>query len=63
MGGDTARDDAFGETPPHIAARDGTAEAVSVLLAGGTNAKARAGDGKLPFDLAKWNGKVEGTEA
>ena len=52
-----------GETPLHRAAAYGTGEAVTILLEVGADPKARDNDGKLPFDYARDNEQLRGTDA
>ena len=57
-----ARDEG-GQTPLHKAAERGTGEAVETLLAGGADLAARDNDDKLPFDYARDNERLKGTDA
>ena len=53
----------FGHTPLHMAAMFSHASAViSVLLNAGANSKARDEEGKLPWDYAKENPALKGTD-
>ena len=51
------------DTPLHVAAALGNADSVTALLKAGANGKARTDDGNTPFDLAKDNDKLDGTDA
>ncbi len=55
--------DKGGATPLHEAANGGNAEAVTALLRAGANGKARTIENKTPFDLAKDNDQLIGTDA
>ena len=57
-----ARDE-HGWIPLHQAVLFGRADVVEALLAAGANAKAKLGDGKTPFDVAKDLGTLKGTDA
>ena len=57
-----ARDES-GNTPLHLAALDGTAEAVMALLGAGADPKVRNNSDELPFDYARDNEKLQGTDA
>ena len=50
-------------TPLHRAAAYGTPGIIVALLKAGADGAARDKGGKTPFDLAKDNGKLNGTEA
>ena len=52
-----------GSTPLHTAAADGTAEAVMALLKAGADPKVRNNSDELPFDYARDNEKLQGTDA
>ena len=52
-----------GNTPLHLAALGGTAEAVMALLGGGADPKVRNNSDELPFDYARDNEKLQGTDA
>ena len=52
-----------GTTPLHLAALGGTAEAVMALLKAGADPKARNNSDELPFDYARDNEKLQGTDA
>ena len=58
-----ARDEFVGWTPLHRAALSGSPEAVMALLEAGADPKARDEFDKTPFDLAKENAKLAGTDA
>ena len=62
-GADIGAGDEEGYTPLHFAAYWGNAETVTALLNAGANGKARTEDGRTPFDLAKEEGKLNGTDA
>ena len=62
-GADIGAGDEEGYTPLHFAAYWGNAETVTALLNAGANGKARTEDDKTPFDLAKEEGKLNGTDA
>ena len=51
------------DSPLHNAARFGNSNNVTDLLKAVANGKARADDGNTPFDLAKDNDKLDGTDA
>ncbi len=53
----------YGWTPLHYAAFRGHAAAIDALLVGGADAKARARDGRIPFDLISDNSPLVGTPA
>jgi ankyrin repeat protein len=53
----------LGYTPLHIAAWGGRADVVEFLLSAGANPKAKNKDGDTPFDLAKRDGSLKGTNA
>ena len=57
-----ARDES-GKTPLHPAALGGTAEAVMALLGAGADPKVRNNSDELPFDYARDNEKLQGTDA
>ena len=50
-------------TPLHLAALGGTAEAVMALLKAGADPKVRNNSDELPFDYARDNEKLQGTDA
>ena len=52
-----------GGTPLHLAALGGTAEAVMALLKAGADPKVRNNSDELPFDYARDNEKLQGTDA
>ena len=52
-----------GTTPLHLAALGGTAEAVRALLKAGADPKVRDNSDELPFDYARDNEKLQGTDA
>jgi ankyrin repeat protein len=51
------------DTPIHVAAVLGNADGITAVLKAGANGKARNDDGNTPFDLAKDNDKLDGTDA
>ena len=53
----------WGETPLHLAAQRGTPEGIKALLEAGADGAAQNNDGEIPFDLAKGNEEVKGTDA
>ena len=55
--------DESGNTPLHLAALGGTAEAVMALLGAGADPKVRNNSDELPFDYARDNEKLQGTDA
>ena len=52
-----------GNTPLHMAALGGNAETVTALLEAGADPKARDNSDELPFDYARDNEKLQGTDA
>jgi len=46
-----------------VAAVLGNADGITAVLKAGANGKARNDDGNTPFDLAKDNDKLDGTDA
>ena len=55
--------DKRGWTPLHLAAMFGTDEAMTALLEAGADPNARDNDGNLPFDYARDNEQLKGTDA
>ena len=53
----------YGWTPLHHAAQWGTPEGIKALLEAGADGAAQNNDGEIPFDLAKGNEEVKGTDA
>ena len=51
------------DTPLHVAAALGNADGITAVLKAGANGKARNDNGNTPFDLAKDNDKLDGTDA
>jgi len=51
------------DTPLHVAAALGNADGITAVLKAGAKGKARNDDGNTPFDLAKDNDKLDGTDA
>ena len=62
-GADLEARGAGGHTPLHTAALGGTAEAVMALLKAGADPKVRNNSDELPFDYARDNEKLQGTDA
>ena len=54
---------ALGRTALHRAAAFGTPETVDLLLDARADARTRTGDGERPFDLARDNPDLKGTDA
>ena len=52
-----------GNTPLHMAALGGNAKTVTALLEAGADPKARDNSDELPFDYARDNEKLQGTDA
>ena len=53
----------YGGTPLHMAAQWGTPENIKALLEAGADGATQNNDGEIPFDLAKGNEEVKGTDA
>jgi ankyrin len=58
-GPDTSERDAHGNTPLHLAAKQGDTDRVAALIAAGANVKAVAYNRYTPLHLAAWGGKAE----